>query len=89
MKKVDKKHVLRKIKEEGYWEGWISPSNFYPNPGHPFNMALRAKFDKMHLVKEKPTSIDTPMELFLNEFEYYNCTEETGTEITYYEEEEE
>lgn len=85
MLKVNEQTVIKRIKEDGKWEGYITPSKCRPNPGNPFNMAMEVSFKRRDLEKEYPEAFDNPFRLKLNAFEFYNCNAETGKEIHFYE----
>lgn len=78
MEKLTKSQVVSKIKKEGKWTGWVVPSKSYPNPGHPFNLAVKKTFYAYDIVDTKD------FEKFLNEFSYYNCNAEVGKNIHFY-----
>lgn len=86
MKKLTLAQVKAKIKKEGDWKGWLCPSKCYPNPGHPFNLAIKfdtKEFIALRGIQDKLTKLDKTV----NEFSYYNCNKEVGTTVHYYEEE--
>lgn len=86
--KMPKQTVMKQIRDTGYWTGYLVPSRCGLNIGNPFSMAMRTTFTKDMLTKETEHAIVTPVEKILNEFKYYNCSDETGNVIHFYKEEE-
>lgn len=75
--KITKAQVKSIAKKEGVIKVWLCPSNCYPNPSSPSNIAIEKEFSKDEILTGK-------FEKFLSIFKYYNCNKETGNTVHYY-----
>jgi hypothetical protein len=82
MKKLTAIQVKAVIRRRGSWKGFLCPSKCYPNPGHPFNMAMEldmGKYDTLTL-PEKIKKFDK----IRLEYEIANCNKEVGKIVHFY-----
>lgn len=77
MKKLTKTQVKSIAKKEGTIKVWLCPSNCFPAPTNPMDIAIEKQFTKDDILTEK-------FEKFLSNFKYYNCGKETGNTVHYY-----
>lgn len=85
MKKLTISQVKAMFKKNTNRTIWMVPSKSFPNPGHPFNMAISYNPTKYSLpgLKSVMEHFDKQVTLF----RVYNCNAEVGNRVHFYVEE--
>jgi hypothetical protein len=96
MTPVNKHTVLKQVRDTGKWMGYIAPSNANGgniDKGWHLGMSMDIQWDahsKIYYVffsnDGKDSFITRKLDDVLNEFLYYNCNNELGKRIRYWEE---
>jgi hypothetical protein len=81
--------ALRRMPKSETMNLWICPCKTRPNPGHPFNMAQRIgiNWEGFRMDTTEAYRNEDTLDVFVNRFTAYNCTNETGRYVHYYIEE--
>jgi hypothetical protein len=91
MKPINKHTVLKKVRNNGVWRGYIAPSNvsaFHIKGGWHIGMRIEIHAPERkgddYIVKWE--GYTEPLEQALDRFKYYNCNSELGYRVRFWEE---
>jgi hypothetical protein len=95
MEKINKHSVLKAVRENGSWKGYIAPNKvnaFHINNGWHIGMKITIvsgrevnRNDKEYFYFSEENEAFTELETWLNSYMYYNCSSnELGTRVSYW-----
>lgn len=81
--KINKRKAVALAKSEKSVKLWLCPSNSYPCPSFPFNVAVSIEVNEKDLVPFGELKL-SQFERHINAYKHYNCNKELGKRVNFF-----